>query len=141
MTIFDGLRKRKKIPSPWDKYYTKEDINIKIPNTSLYKQIVETKNKYPDYTAYKYFGKKVSYKTLVKQIDNAAVAYKRLGVKKGEIVTICLPNIPEAVISFYALNKLGAICNMVHPLSAEEEIKETLIFTKSRYLIMLDSLK
>ena len=139
MTIFDGLRKRKKIPSPWDKYYSQDDINIKIPNTSLYKQIVDTKNKYPEYIAYKYFGKKVSYKSFIKQIDNAAIAFQRLGVKKGEIVTICLPNIPETIISFYALNKLGVICNMVHPLSAEEEIKETLIFTKSRYLIMLDS--
>ena len=139
MTIFDSFRKRKTIPSPWSKYYTEEDLNIKIPNTSLYKQIVETKDKYPDFTAYKYFGKKVSYKILIKQIDNAAVAFKKLGVKKGEVVTICLPNIPETVISFYALNKLGAIANMVHPLSAEEEIKESLIFTKSRYLVMLDS--
>lgn len=139
MTIFDSFRKRKTIPSPWSKYYTDEDLNIKIPNISLYKQIVKTKDKYPDFTAYKYFGKKVSYKTLIKQIDNAAVAFKKIGVKKGEVVTICLPNIPETVISFYALNKLGAIANMVHPLSAEEEIKESLIFTKSRYLVMLDS--
>lgn len=139
MTIFDSFRKRKEIPSPWSKYYSEEDLNIKIPNISLYKQIVETMNKYPDYTAYKYFGKKVSYRSLIRQIDNASVAFKDLGVKKGEVVTICLPNIPEAIISFYALNKLGAICNMVHPLSAEEEIKESLIFTKSRFLIMLDS--
>ena len=50
-----------------------------------------------------------------------------------------LPNIPEALISLYALNKLGAIANMTHPLSAEEEIKQTIESTKSKYLIIYDA--
>jgi len=59
MSIFDIFRRRKKIPAPWSKYYTDEELNITIPNISLYKQILNTKNKYPDNTAYKYLGKKV----------------------------------------------------------------------------------
>ena len=138
MGIFDIFRKRKPIVTPWSKYYTDEELNIKIPDISLYKQVVNSSQNYPDFLAYKYLGKKVTYKKLVKQIDKAAIAFKKLNVKKGDIVTICLPNVPEALIAFYALNKLGAIANMVHPLSAEEEIKESLISTKSKFLVMAD---
>lgn len=138
MSIFDIFRKRKTIPAPWKKYYTDDEINITIPNISLYEQVLRSKNKYPNYIAYKYLGKKVKYKKFIKQIDKAAISFKKLNLKKGDVVTICLPNIPEALICFYALNKIGAIANMVHPLSAEEEIKEAIISTKSKYLIMVD---
>ncbi len=138
MGIFDIFRRRKPIPAPWSKYYTDEELNIKIPNISLYKQVKNTAEKYPNNTVYKYLGKKVKYKKFIKQIDKVAISFKKLNIKKGDVVTICLPNLPEALIAFYALNKLGAIANMVHPLSAEEEIKEAVTSTKSKYLIMVD---
>ena len=119
MSIFDIFRKRKEIPAPWSKYYTDDELNITIPNISLYKQLLNTANKYPEYYAYKYLGKKVTYKKFIKQIDKAAISFKKMDVKKGDVVTICMPNIPEVLISFYALNKIGAIANMLHPLSAE----------------------
>ena len=138
MSIFDVFRKRKKIPTPWSKYYTDEELNIKIPNISLYKQIKNTANKYPNNIAYRYLGKNVSYKKFINQIDKAAISFKKLNIKKGDVVTFCVPNIPEVLIGFYALNKLGAIASMVHPLSAEEEIKEAVIATKSKYLVIVD---
>ena len=138
MNIFDIFRKRKEIPAPWSKYYRDDELIINIPNISLYRQLLNTANKYPNNTAYRYFGKNVSFKTFIKQIDKAAISFKNLNIKKGNVVTICLPNLPEVLVAFYALNKIGAIANMVHPLSAEEEIKESVISTKSKYLIMLD---
>ena len=138
MSIFDIFRKRKEIPTPWAKYYTDDEMDIKIPNISIYKQLSTTANRYPNNTAYRYLGKNVSYKKFMKQIDKAAISFKKMEIKKGDVVTICLPNLPEALIAFYALNKLGAIASMVHPLSAEEEIKESVISTKSKYLIMVD---
>ena len=139
MSIFDIFRKRKTIPAPWSKYYTDDELNITIPNISVYKQLSNTAERYPNNDAYMYFGKKVKYKTFIKQIDKAAKSFKALNVKKGDVVSICLPNVPETLIAFYALNKIGAIGNMIHPLSAEEEIKESVLSTKSKYLIMLDS--
>ena len=138
MSIFDIFRKRKEIPKPWSKYYTDEEMDIKIPNISLYKQIKNTANKYPNNFAYRYLGKNVTYKKFIEQIDKAALSFKEMNIKKGDVVTFCMPNIPEVIIGFYALNKIGAIANMVHPLSAEEEIKEALITTKSKYLIIVD---
>ena len=138
MSIFDIFRKRKDIPKPWSKYYTDEEMEIKIPNISLYKQLKNTADKYPDNYAYRYLGKNVTYKKFIKQIDKAALSFKELNIKKGDVVTFCMPNIPEVIIGFYALNKLGAIANMVHPLSSEEEIKEAVVSTKSKYLVMVD---
>lgn len=138
MSIFDIFRKRKEIPKPWSKYYTDEEMDIKIPNISLYKQIKNTASKYPNNFAYRYLGKNVTYKKFIEQIDKAALSFKEMNVKKGDVVTFCMPNIPEVIIGFYALNKIGAIANMVHPLSAEEEIKEALLTTKSKYLVIVD---
>ena len=138
MSVFDIFRNRKEIPKPWSKYYTDEEMDIKIPNISLYKQIKITADKYPNNFAYRYLGKNVTYKKFIEQIDKAALSFKDMDIKKGDVVTFCMPNIPEVIIGFYALNKIGAIANMVHPLSAEEEIKEALITTKSKYLVIVD---
>ena len=135
MSIFDIFRRKKEIPAPWSKYYKEEDLNIKISNISMYER---SGDKYPNYTAYEYFGRKTNYKTFLKEIDAAAAAFKVMGIKKGDIITLCMPNVPEVLISLYGLNKLGAIANMLHPLSAEEEIKENLLSTKSEYLVMID---
>ena len=138
MSIFDIFRKRKEIPKPWSKYYTDAEMDIKIPNISLYKQIKNTASKYPNNIAYRYLGKNVTYKKFVEQIDKAVLSFKEMNLKKGDVVTFCMPNIPEVLIGFYALNKIGVIANMVHPLSAEEEIKEALLTTKSKYLVIVD---
>ncbi len=138
MSIFDIFRRKKEIPAPWDKYYKEQDLNFKIPNISMYEQVKRSAMKYPTYTAYQYFGKKTTYRKFLSQIDKTSKSFQSLGIKKGDIVTLCMPNIPEVLISLYALNKLGAIANMLHPLSAEEEIKENLISTNSEYLVMID---
>ena len=138
--MFDIFNIKKKVPTPWKKYYNDEEFNIKLPNISLYEQVCRTRLKYGDYTSYEYFGKKVSYKRFIKQIDRCSYSLKRLNLNKGDIVTICLPNVPEALILFYALNKMGVIANMLHPLSAEEEIKQSLNSTNSKYLFALDML-
>ncbi len=138
MAIFDIFRKKKPIPAPWAKYYTEEEMNYKIPNISIYDQVKKSSIKYPNYIAIKYMNKKIKYKDLIKIIDRVSLSFRELGVKKGDIITICLPNVPEALITLYALNRLGAIANMLHPLSAEEEIKQSLISTKSKFMVLVD---
>ena len=138
MSIFDILRYKKSIPEPWAKYYTKEELNVKIPNISMYSQVRKSAVKYPDNIAYQYYNRKVKYKTFIKEIDKASLSFKSLKIKKGDIVSICLPNVPEVLISLYGLNKIGAIANMIHPLSSENEIKESIISTNSKILIIID---
>ena len=138
MNIFDIFRKRKQIPEPWAKYYTNGETNITIPNISIYEQLLRTSKQYPNLIAYEYFNKKVTFSKFIRQIDQAAISFKKLGIKKGSIVSIVLPNVPEALISLYALNNLGAIASMVHPLSSEEELKEKFVSTKTTHLVMID---
>ena len=139
MWIFDLFRKKKKLDRPWKKFYTIDDLNYKIPDISMYDQVYDSFIKYPRNIAIKYMGEKFNYKNIVTKIDNMAKYFNYIGIKKGDIVTIMLPNIPEVLISLYALNKIGAIANMTHPLSAPEEIKETLNSTLSKYLIIYDA--
>lgn len=136
--IFNFFNIKKKIPAPWKKYYNDGDMNIKIPNLTMYNQLKNISIKFPNNVAIEYFGNNIKYKTLLKRIDNCALCFKKYGVRKGNIVSICLPNVPEALIALYALNKIGAIANMIHPLSAEQEIKESLLSTNSNYLIIID---
>ena len=138
MSIFDFLRfnKKEKLSGPWEKYYSEEDRNYKIPNITMYEQILLSEHKYPNLKAIEYLGRKITYKTLLKNIEKTAIAFKELGVSKGDIVTVCLPNVPEALYCIYALNKLGAVANMTHPLSSEGELKEAVNSTNSTILIM-----
>lgn len=123
---------------PWFKYYKNMRSTIKYPDVSMYELVRRTALEYPSNIAYSYFGNKVTYRNYLKKIDECALAFAKLGVIKGSNVTICSPNIPEAIISFYALNKIGAVVNMIHPLSSEEEIKFALNLTKCEYLLIAD---
>lgn len=124
--------------SPWRKFYKKEDRIINIPDNSMYQFLKERAKEIENNIAIEYFGKKITYKDFIKEIDKAAKAFRCYGIRPGDIVTICMPNTPEGVCSYYALNKIGAIANMIHPLSAEEEIKQILIKTDSVMLVAID---
>lgn len=124
--------------APWKKYYSKKDRQVEIPDISLYKIIKEQALMNPNNVAIDYFGKKITYKNFIKEIDKAARSFRCYGIRPGDVVTICMPNMPEGVISFYALNKIGAIANMIHPLSAEEEIKNYLNEADSVMLVAVD---
>ena len=137
MSIFNIFRGGKtKLSGPWEKYYSEEELNYKIPDITMYEQILLSENRYSDDKAIEYLGRGITYHKLLKEIERAAIGFKELGVKKGDIVTICLPNFPEALYCIYALNKLGAIANMTHPLSAEGELKEAVNSTNSTILVM-----
>ncbi len=123
---------------PWFKYYVDMKKHIDYPDISMYGLIKKASEKYAYNIAYSYYGSKVTYRGLIKRIDNIACAFARLGVKKGTNVTICMPNTPEGIMSFYALNKIGAIANMMHPLSSEEELKYGMQLTDAEYLVVMD---
>ena len=131
----------KKIPdAPWKKYYKNEDMKYTIPNENIY-QFLVNKIKTGNYeykTAINYYNKKITYEELLYKIDEVSLKFQKLGVKRYEIVTIISANIPEAIISFYALNKIGAVVNLLHPMLSENEIKDVLNLYNTKYLLALD---
>ena len=131
----------KKTPdAPWKKYYKKNDMKINIHNENIYQFLKNRmiKNNYENNIAINYYNFKITYKEFFEKIDLCAEKFKMLGVKKYDIVTIISANIPEALISFYALNKIGAVTNLLHPMLSENEIKESLKLYKTKYLLALD---
>ena len=128
----------KSIKAPWRKFYDDEKSHLEYPDFSAYKLIEYTASKHLNNISYNYYGTKKTYYEFLKQIDEAARAMKAIGVKSKDVVSICMPNTPEGIISFYAANKIGAVASMIHPLSAENEIKHYLNISKTEWLIAVD---
>ena len=131
--------KKKRPSEPWLSYYSKEERSIKFTTKSIYEYMIEGVGDDLDFYALNYFGTRITYGEMFKRIDIISKSLESLGVKKGDIVTICMPNTPEAVEAFYAINKIGAVADMIHPLSAPNEIKIYLKESKSRILILYDA--
>lgn len=121
----------------WNKFYENAKCP-KVPEGSLYQFLEEQSGKMYGEIAINYFGKLITYRELFREIDLCAKAFKATGIRENDVVSICMANTPEAVIAFYALSKIGAVANMIHPLSAEQEIKESLIATKSVMLVTIN---
>ena len=92
----------------------------------------------PQAEALWYFDTRISYQELMDSIHAFAAGLAKEGVKKGDYVTIFLPNIPQCVISVYAVNRLGAVCNLVHPLSTRQELEYCVKLTDSRFILAFD---
>ncbi len=126
---------------PWQAHYDpwfKTTMNY--PELTLYELVARTARRFPDYPALSFMGSHISYKSMLEQIDQAAACLATMGFKAGDIATLCLPNVPHAAIFFYAVNRLGGICNMVHPLTPAEEMLHYIRTTRSDYLIILDAM-
>lgn len=120
------------IDKPWLKYYKEEAINASLPECSIYEYLLENNKNHLDDVAIVYFGRKITYGELLKNIDRCQRALSAFGVKEKEIITIALPSIPEALYLVYAANKIGAIANMIHPLAGENELRNYLNEVSSR---------
>ena len=57
---------------------------------------------------------------------------------ENDKITICMPNTPEGIIMVYAVNMVGAICNMVHPMSSEKELEYYINEANSKFIIVVD---
>jgi len=108
-------------------------------NVSLYQAVKNTAFKYPENNALFFMGKYVRYKELITRVDEVASGLQCLGIKAKSIVTMAMPNIFEAIYAFYATNKLGAVCHMVHPLTPVKQMERFMAKTSSHHLIIVDS--
>ena len=126
------------VDKPWLKYYSEEAINAPLPEFTIYEYIYKNNKDYLDDTAIIYLGKKISYGKLFEMIDRCAASLTALGVKEGEIVTVALPSVPEALYLVYALNKIGAVSNMIHPLAGKQELLNYLNEVQSKFAFLFD---
>lgn len=136
--LYTKIFKHRNANAPWLDYYSREERKIKFTDKSIYNYMVDEVGEDKDYIALNYFENRISYNEFFDNINVCARALRSFGVKEKDIVTICLPNMPEALYAFYACNKIGAIVDIVHPLSSPEQIKFYLKENKSRFLFLVD---
>jgi long-chain acyl-CoA synthetase len=123
--------------APWLRFYGNTPAHLDYPEKTMYQLVSEAAKRYPDNTAYLFMGKKTTFREFHSRIEAAARGLVAMGIRKGDKVTICMANTPQAVDCFYALNRIGAIPNMIHPLSAANEIAFYLNFSKSKAILTL----
>ena len=133
-----SIFKKKNKNEPWLDYYSREERSIKFSNKSIYDFLIDQVGEDKDYIALNYFENRISYNEFFDNINICARALRSYGVKEKDVVTICLPNMPEAIYAFYACNKIGAIADIIHPLSSPEQINFYLRENKSRFLFLVD---
>ncbi len=126
------------IDMPWLKYFDENSLSLDFEPMSIYQLMASKNSSYQEDIALSYFGNKITYGKLLTNIDVVAKSLINLGVKKGDIVIMSMPNTPEAEYIFYAINKIGAVINSVDPRASKEVIKKDIIDSNAKFFFSLD---
>lgn len=124
--------------TPWEKHLGNLPMHLDYFEGTMFEAVENIADQYPNNVAFDFMGRSTTYEKLVKEVHNCAKALKTIGVRAGDRVTIALPNCPQAIYMFYAVNLVGGVANMIHPLSAEKEIEFFLNESESVTAITLD---
>lgn len=130
----------KRTPNIWSKNHSIENFRAEYPEFSMVSLLKETADKYPDYYALEFQNKKITFSQMIEKIELVARSLLASGVKKGDFVSVVAPNTPQALISVYAINRIGAVANMIHPLLSAAEIKKFVEHVDSKAVITFDML-
>ena len=126
------------VKTPWADFVGEVPLHLEYFDGSMFDAVEKIAQAYPNNVAFDFMGKSTTYKQMVREIERCARALKTIGVREGDKVTIGMPNCPQAIYMFYAVNLVGGIANMIHPLSAEKEIEFYLNESESVTAITLD---
>ncbi len=114
-------------------------VSHPYPETTMFGAVLAAAERFPKGVALDFMGTKITYSTLIKRIEQAAVAFYKAGVRRNDVITICTPNIPQAIVCIYALNRIGAISSVIHPLSSQSNISYYLNYSDSKMVLTLDN--
>ena len=126
------------VKTPWKDYVGDVPMHLDYFQGSMFDAVARIAEEYPNNIAFDFMGRSTTYRKMVQEIEKCAKSLKTLGVRPGDKITIAMPNCPQAIYMFYAVNLVGGIANMIHPLSAEKEIEFYLNESQSTTAITLD---
>ena len=126
------------VKTPWVNNMGGVPAHLDYFQGTMAEAVAKIAEEYPNNTAFDFMGRSTTYKVMIEKVEQCAKALKTLGIREGDKVTIAMPNCPQAIYMFYAVNMVGAVCNMIHPLSAEKEIEFYLNESESVTAITLD---
>lgn len=128
----------KSVKTPWKKFLGGVPSTLEYFEGSMFEAVEKIAKEYPSGIAFDFMGRSTTYSKMIDEIRKCAKALKTIGVRGGDRVTIAMPNCPQAIYMFYAINLVGGVANMIHPLSAEKEIEFYLNESESVTAITLD---
>lgn len=126
------------VKTPWFKSCGDLPTTLEYFDGTMYEKVAEIASEQPNAIALTFMGKNITYRHLIEEINKCAKSMRVLGVREDDRVTIAMPNCPQAIYMLYATNLIGAVANMIHPLSAEKEIESYLNISKSIMVVTLD---
>jgi long-chain acyl-CoA synthetase len=124
---------------PWLRFYGAVPHRLDYPEVTLYDAVATAARRSPDAIAWDFFGRTSRYRQLLRDIDRCANALAALGLRRGDRLLISMPTCPQAVMTFYAANRLGAVAALIHPLSTAREITGYLDASGARVALTLDA--
>lgn len=130
--------KLENVATPWLESYGEVKPNLDYSEKTISEAVLETAAREGEFPALSFMGKATSYTRLAEQIDKVARSFYALGIRAGQRVLVCLPNVPQAVFCLYGLNRIGAIPTMVHPLSAVSELSFYMDEANCKIAVTLD---
>lgn len=124
--------------TPWKDHLGDVPMYLKYFEGSMFEAVEKIAKEYPNQIAFDFMGRSTTYQRLADEVRKCAKSLKTIGVRAGDRVTIAMPNCPQAIYVFYAVNLVGGVANMIHPLSAEKEIEFYLNESQSVTAVTLD---
>jgi len=114
--------------------------NAEFDRRSLGEVLRDTAKKYPDQKAIWFQDFTMTYKELDENVDRLATGLSNLGLKKGDVVALLLPNSFQFVVAYYACVRIGIIVSGCNPTYKPGEILHQLKTVGAKALILLDVL-
>lgn len=108
------------VKTPWKGAMGDVPMHLEYFKGTMFEMVERIAKDNPKLIAFDFMGRSTTYRKLVQEVDNCARALKTIGIRAGDRVTIAMPNCPQAIYAFYAVNLVGGVANMIHPLSAEK---------------------
>lgn len=126
------------VKAPWLSHLGDMPATLDYFQGSMYEAVEKIAAKYPSNVAFDFMGRSTTYRELIQNIQRCAKSLRTIGVREGDRITIAMPNCPQAIYMFYAVNLVGGIANMVHPLSSEKELEFYINESESVSVVTLD---
>lgn len=125
---------------PWLKFYDKNvPAEVDIPEIPVFDFLDKAAKDFPKRTAMFFQKRRINYKEFKETAERIATALLDLGLKKGDVVALMIPNFPQYLFSFYGILKAGGRVTAVSPLYTEHELEYQLNDCGAEFVIAYDS--
>ena len=124
--------------TPWKDHLGDIPFTLEYFQGAMWEGVELQAKERPNAVAMDFMGKSITYRELQKNIEACARSLRTVGIRPGDSVTIAMPNCPQGIYMFYAVNMVGAVASMVHPLSSEKELEFYINESESVLVVTLD---